>query len=417
MDSSTTRILTLTREYPPHIYGGAGVHVENLTRELARIADVDVRCFGNQDVPGGSGVPSARGFEAPFAFPADLDPRLLKALQPLSVNLATAGQPVEADVVHCHTWYSMMAGLWTKILYGIPLVVTIHSLEPLRPWKEEQLGRGYHLSSWMEKTAVEAADAVIAVSEGTRREVLECYDLDPSRVHVIYNGIDLARYTATGAGAVLGKYGIDAEKPYLLFVGRITRQKGILHLIEALHHVRPDIQAVLCAGMPDTEEIGEETARAVRQLQETREGVHWIPEMVPIEDIIPLYSGAEVFVCPSVYEPFGIINLEAMACKTPVVASRVGGIPEVVVEGETGYLVDVKQNTPPDFSPVEPDRFARDLAAGIHRVLDEPGAKERLGAAGRARVEEHFSWESIARKTLDLYEGLLEKTRRPEATR
>ncbi len=406
MSSSSTRVLTLTKEYPPHVYGGAGVHVENLTRELSKIAQVDVRCFGDQQLDFTSGQPSVAGFKNQFSFPDNLDPRLLKALEPLAVNLGIASQPVEADVVHCHTWYSMMAGFWIKTLYGIPLVVTTHSLEPLRPWKEEQLGRGYHLSSWMEKTVVEAADAVIAVSEGTRAEVMEVYDLDPEKVHVIYNGIDLDRYQSSDATEVLKKYGVDPSQPYLLFVGRITKQKGILHLIEALHHMRPGIQAVLCAGMPDTEEIGNATANAVKELQKTREGVHWIPEMVPIEDIIPLYSGASVFVCPSVYEPFGIINLEAMACKTPVVASAVGGIPEVVVDGETGYLVSVDQNTPPDFSPVDPAKFAQDLAAGIHRVLDDPDAKTNMGLAGRKRVEEHFSWASIAKKTLGLYESL-----------
>jgi glycogen synthase len=403
------RVLLVTKEYPPHIYGGAGVHVEHLARELARIATVEVRCFGEQHEEGGAGRPAARGFAPLDGFEessAGLDPRLKKALEPVATGLAIASAPVEADVVHCHTWYSMLAGLWLKTLHGVPLVITTHSLEPLRPWKEEQLGRGYQLSSWIERQAILAADAVIAVSAGTRREVLECYGIDPARVHVIHNGIDLERFRRSDAREVLKKYGIDPARPYVLFVGRVTRQKGILHLVRALHRVRPGVQTVLCAGAPDTPEIGAAVAREVEALKRARDGVRWIPEMVPVPDLVRLYSGAAVFVCPSVYEPFGIINLEAMACETPVVASRVGGIPEVVVDGETGYLVPLEQNPPPDFEPARPDDFARDLAAGIEKVLADPERARRLGQAGRRRVEELFSWGSIARKTLGLYEAL-----------
>jgi glycogen synthase len=405
---SPPRVLLLSKEYPPHIYGGAGVHVENLARELARLTEVEVRCFGEQREAGGAGRPRVQGFSGTAPFSAALDGRLRKALEPLATDLAICGAPVEADVVHCHTWYSMQAGLWIKTLYDIPLVITTHSLEPLRPWKEEQLGRGYHLSSWMERSAILAADAVIAVSEGTRREVCKVYPLDPAKVHVVHNGIQLERYLPQDPRPALERYRIDPAIPYVLFVGRITRQKGVLHLIEALRHVGAGVQVVLCAGAPDTPEIGAETARAVEHLRRLRrDPVHWIPEMVPVPEIIRLYSGAAVFVCPSVYEPFGIINLEAMACKTPVVASRVGGIPEVVVEGETGYLVHFEQNPPPDFTPKHPERFARDLAAAIHKVIDDPGAKQRLGEAGRRRVEKLFSWESVARRTLELYRRLM----------
>jgi glycogen synthase len=405
--TSSPRILILSREYPPHVYGGAGVHVDNLTRELAHLTSVEVRCFGTQQLAGTAAKPAVRGFEAPPGIAAGLDARLRKVVEPLATDLAIVGSAVEADIVHCHTWYSMMAGLWIKLLYDVPLVVTIHSLEPLRPWKAEQLGRGYELSRWMERTAVEAADAVIAVSEGTRAEVLGCYDLDPARVHVIHNGIDLSVFDTSDPAPALARYGIDPGKPYILFVGRITRQKGILHLVEALRHVRPDVQAVLCAGAPDTEEIGEETARAVEALKKVRSGVHWIAEMVAIPELVRLYNGAAVFVCPSVYEPFGIINLEAMACRTPVVASAVGGIPEVVVDGETGILVPVKQKPAPDFRPEDPERFARDLAAGIDKVLGDPEAAHRMGESSRRRVEDHFSWGAIAQRTLALYERLV----------
>ena len=398
----------LSKEYPPNVYGGAGVHVEYLSQELARLTDVEVRCFGDQSEAGGAGgSPGVRGFTVPGGFPPrEADPVLARVLETLGVDLSIAASPVQADVVHCHTWYSMMAGLWIKILYDIPLVVTIHSLEPMRPWKEEQLGRGYHLSSWMERTAVEAADAVIAVSQGTREEVLSCYDLDPARVHVIHNGIDLDLWVRTDPTRALQSHGIDVGRPYLLFVGRITRQKGILHLVRALERLRSDVPVVLCAGSPDTVEIGEETARAVAELKKVREGVHWIPGMIPRDDLIGVYSGAALFVCPSVYEPFGIINLEAMACEKPVVASCVGGIPEVVVDGETGSLVPVDLNDPPDFSPRDPERFADDLASAIDRVLEDPERAERQGRAGRDRVEELFSWKSIARRTLELYRSL-----------
>jgi len=325
-------------------------------------------------------------------------------VETLGINLDMLADPVDADLCHCHTWYSMMAGLWAKILYGIPLVVTTHSLEPLRPWKEEQLGRGYHLSSWIERTAISAADAIIAVSDATRDEVLDCYSVEPERVHVIHNGIDLVRFAKQDPSPTLSKYGVGSGKPYLLFVGRITRQKGVVHLVRALEHVSPDIDAVLCAGAPDTPEILEEMESAVAALGKKRDGIYWVREMLGHDDLVRFYSGAALFVCPSVYEPFGIINLEAMACGVPVVASRVGGIPEVVVDGETGVLVEFESGVPPDFGPRDSERFSRDLAAAIHGVLEDPAQAKAMGAAGRRRVEEKFSWTSVAKRTLDLYQ-------------
>ena len=400
------KTLIITREYPPHVYGGAGVHVENLSRELAKLAEVEVRCFGKQRAGDSPGVPTVQGFEPWEAGLQPAEPRIKKALEPLAVDLAMAAMPTDADVVHCHTWYADMAGLWMKILYGMPLVITTHSLEPLRPWKEEQLGRGYHLSSWIERTALEAADAVIAVSEGTRREVLDCYELEPWRVKVIHNGIQLDVFRKKDPGPVLRKYHIPEDKPYLLFVGRITRQKGVLHLVRALRRVTPELQAVLCAGAPDTEEIGREMESLVKELQRERAGVHWVREMVPIPDLVGFYSGASLFVCPSIYEPFGIINLEAMACGCPVVASRVGGIPEAVADGETGVLVPFEGRGAPDFEPKDPAGFARDLAEAVNSLQGNEALRRSMGEAGRRRAEAHFSWTTIAQRTLQLYEEL-----------
>jgi len=401
------KILHLSREYPPYTYGGAGVHVEHLTRELTNLAEVEVRCFGDQDISGSKAQPEVRGLEDWSEALQLADPVLRKSLSPVSVNLATAAIPTDANLVHCHTWYSMLGGLWIKILYDIPLVITTHSLEPLRPWKEEQLGRGYQLSRWIEQTAIQAADAVIAVSGETRSEILDCYDLDPSRIRVIHNGVDTEIFSPSEARPVLRKYGIAEDRPYLLFVGRITRQKGVVHLVRALSDVSQGIQTVLCAGAPDTEEIGLEMEQAVRQLQENRPAVHWIREMVPIPDLVRFYSGASLFVCPSIYEPFGIINLEAMATGCPVVASRVGGIPEAVADEETGLLVPLDGVGPPSYEPRDPARFSRDLAKAINRLLADDSLRHRMGQAGIRRVQEHFSWKVIARETFRLYEELL----------
>jgi alpha-maltose-1-phosphate synthase len=398
------KALFLTNEYPPYVYGGAGVHVEFLTAELARIMDVEVRSFGDQHVQ--RDRLTVRGF--------DVDQTAITAPKPLQPvfgamtrNVATAGTNVDADVVHCHTWYSHLGGILTKLAYGIPLIITVHSLEPLRPWKREQLGGGYDVTQWVERTALQMADAIIGVSAETRRDVLELFDVDPDKVHVIHNGIDLNLYQPATSKSALVEYGIDPNKPYVLFVGRITRQKGIIHLVRAIKAIDESAQVVLCAGAPDTPEIGAEMQQAVAEVQASRSNVIWIEKMVPRDEVIQLYTHAAVFCCPSIYEPFGIINLEAMACGTPVVASAVGGIPEVVVDGETGILVSLEQLKESPFEPIDPPRFSAGLAAGINRLLRDDALRERMAVAGRKRVEERFSWSAIAEKTAALYQSLV----------
>ena len=399
-----TRVALFTNEYPPNVYGGAGVHVEYLSRELAREVPVEVRCFGDQDVQERN--LRVRGYPAWPQAKVDTDPRFASPIDAFHRDLAMAKDRLDASVVHCHTWYVAMAGFVARQLWNVPLVTTTHSLEPLRPWKAEQLGNGYHLSSWMERTALESADAVIAVSKETREDVLRHFHIPPERIHVIHNGIDLQEYQRVAATDALERRGIDPNRPFLLFVGRVTRQKGIIHLVEALRYVDPSIQAVLCAGAPDTKEIGAEMEAKVAEVSAARGGVLWIREMLPRPDVIQLYSHAAVFCCPSVYEPFGIINLEAMACETAVVASKVGGIPEVVVDGETGLLVDPHLK-PGTWEPENPEEYARDLARAIDRVALDPELQARFGRNGRRRVEDHFSWHAIALQTLDLYRSLL----------
>ena len=397
------KTLLLTNEYPPYIYGGAGVHVEFLSRELAKLIDVEVRSFGDQVVD--EARLTVRGYgldESGFSTPDTLKP----VFGAFARNVAMAATNVDADVVHCHTWYSHLGGISVKQAYGVPLVVTTHSLEPLRPWKREQLGGGYDLSAWVERTALEMADAVVAVSEGTREDVLRLFDVVPERVHVIHNGIDLELYRPATSTAALERHGIDPGRPYILFVGRITRQKGIVHLARAIPKIDPDAQVVLCAGAPDTKEIAVEMEQAVAAARDAHPGVILIEKMLPRDQVIELYSHAALFCCPSVYEPFGIINLEAMACGTPVVATATGGIPEVVVDGETGLLVPIDQAGGAAFDPADPARFSDDLAAAINRLLADAPLRERMGAAGRRRVEAHFSWEAIARRTVELYEGV-----------
>jgi len=394
------KALLLTNEYPPHVYGGAGVHVEYLARELARFMAVEVRCFGGQT--SSEGDLTVRGFradESAFGCPPAL--RAVFAATQRDNAMAAAG--TDADLVHVHTWYTHLGGILTKLNYGLPLVLTAHSLEPLRPWKREQLGGGYDFSGWVEKTAIEMADAVIAVSESTKADLLRLFRVDPARVHVIHNGIDLEEYAERRDDEVLQCHGVDPARPYILFVGRITRQKGIIHLVKALRHLDPGFQVVLCAGAPDTPEIAAEMKSAVEAAQQGRPGVVWIEKMLPKDEIIALYSGAEVFVCPSIYEPFGIINLEAMACGTPVVASAVGGIPEVVVHGETGLLVPVEQNKEAPFEPVNADSFAFNLAEAINELMRDEARRRHMAREARRRVEENFSWEAIARKTAELY--------------
>lgn len=400
------KALFLTNEYPPHIYGGAGVHVQYLSRELAKLMPVDVRCFGDQNQV--SGNLSALGYG--LVSDAYTCPKPLKsvfgALQ-RCVDFNTTN--IDADVVHCHTWYSHFGGILAKLNYGIPLVVTVHSLEPLRPWKREQLGGGYDFTCWLERTTLEMADAVIAVSEETKRDVNNLFHVAPEKMHVIYNGIDLDEYRPVTSKNALKRLGINPVEPYILFVGRITRQKGIIHLVNAIRHMNPGFQVVLCAGAPDTAEIATEMKNAVSAAQRARPGVIWIEEMVDTKSKVELYSNAAAFVCPSIYEPFGIINLEAMACGTPVVASNVGGIKEVVIHGETGFLVSLDQMKESPFEATNPDRFSRDLAGRVNELMGDPAKRKAFGAAGRRRVEEKFGWSAIARQTADLYETLVTK--------
>jgi glycogen synthase len=404
------RIAILTNEYPPHVYGGAGVHVEYLTRELTRIEDgkhsVQVLCFGDQEVRAGN--LTVQGIQTHYPLPSQ-DPRHAKFLDTMLRDLVMAGTLKDVDVVHCHTWYTHLAGCLAKQLTGARLVLTTHSLEPHRPWKAEQLGAAYQASSWVERTAYQNADGVIAVSESMRADVHDLYAVPLDKIRIIHNGIDLTQYHPSPDPAVLARYGIDPARPYVLFVGRITRQKGIIHLVNAIKYLHRGIQVVLCAGAPDTPEIGREMAEKVEQARrQTTNEIIWIAQIVPKEDIIPLYTQAALFICPSVYEPFGIINLEAMACGTPVVASAVGGIKEVVVHGKTGLLVPLEPRGEGDFEPRDPDRFARDLAAAVNSLLDDPEARARMGARARERVEHFFSWTSIARWTCDFYWDLVQ---------
>ncbi|HEX9900667.1 MAG TPA: glycogen synthase [Candidatus Methylomirabilis sp.] len=399
------KALLLTREYPPEVYGGAGVHVDYLARELAKRIPVEVRTFGAQDIRTRDLV--VQGFRFAQTDRQDAPEKFLLALQALRICVGFAARPIDADVVHCHTWYAHFGGILAKILYGIPLVVTAHSLEPLRPWKREQLGRGADLSAWIEQTALEMADAVVAVSQEMKADILRHFRVVPDKVHVIWNGIDIEEYRRVGTRGCLERFGIDSHRPYVLFVGRISRQKGILHLLNAIPHLDPGIRVVLCASTPDAPDIAKEVAEAVGRVQATRGQVVWIREMVERAAAIELYSHAAVFCCPSIYEPFGIINLEAMACQTPVVASAVGGIKEVVVHGETGYLVPMQQQAEPPFEPVDPAGFSRTLADHLNRLLRDAPLRQAMGAKGRQRVEAVFSWSAIAHQVLDLYRSLV----------
>ena len=364
-----------------------------------------MRCFGEQQAK--DGRLAARGFTPDPARFANTVPGLKSPLSAFDNCIAFNTEPVDAHVVHCHTWYTHLGGLVAQTAYGIPLVITTHSLEPLRPWKREQLGLGYDLSTWIEQTALERADSIIAVSRGMKDDILKLFDVDPAKIDVIYNGIDTDEFRPATGTATLERFGIDPAVPYVLFVGRITRQKGIIHLVNAIKYIDERVQIVLCAGQPDTPEIGKEMADRVQKVQRDRKNVIWIREWVDTPAKIELYSHATVFCCPSIYEPFGIINLEAMACATPVVASAVGGIKEVVVEGVTGYLVPVQQLNVAPFEPVDPDAFSRDLAAAINKVLDDPELAESMAVAGQKRAQDVFSWASIAQQTKELYESLV----------
>ena len=400
------RVGLFTREYPPQVYGGAGVHVDYLSRELAKEIEVEVHCWGPQQAD--QGRLHVRGAEPWAEISNGTEGKFKGALEALSLNLTQVKALDGIDVVHTHTWYVSMAGYLAKKLYSVPFVLTTHSLEPLRAWKAEQLGSGYAMSSWMERTAILDADAIIAVSQGTKTDILRAYpEVDPDRIHVIYNGIDLAEYQKTEETKALVDYGVDPAVPYLLFVGRITRQKGVTHLVDAIRHLPADTQVVLCAGAPDTPEIAAEMRKKVQDAQQHHKHIVWIEKMVTKREAIQLYSNARVFCCPSVYEPFGIINLEAMACRVPVVASATGGIKEVVVEGKTGYLVPFDQDPVTSF-PRDPETFARVLASRSSELMADPEKCQRFGEAGRRRVEEQFSWTAIAHQTIELYERLIE---------
>ncbi len=379
----------LTREFPPDVYGGAGVHVDYLVRELRKLVEVDVHAFG-ENRPGATGHRPAAELAAANA-----------ALSTLSVDLAMTASVGDVELVHSHTWYANMAGHFAKLMYDVPHVVTAHSLEPRRPWKAEQLGGGYRLSSWAEQTAYESADAVIAVSDGMRADILQCYpQLDPQRVTVIRNGIDTSIYRATTERSVLADKGVELDAPIASFVGRITRQKGVGHLIAAAHHFDPGIQLVLCAGAPDTPQLAAETADAIRALQAVRPGVFWFDGMLTLDEVRQVLTASTVFCCPSVYEPLGIVNLEAMACGAPVVASDVGGIPEVVDDPTTGTLVHYDADDPAGFEA----RFA----AAVNAMAADPVAAAAKGEAGRARADSEFSWTAVAEKTVALYRSLLD---------
>lgn len=405
------RVALLTREYPPNVYGGAGVHVEELSKVLAAHADVDVHAF---DGPREAGASPAGVTVYGYDYPAELA-SANAAIKTLGVDLEIADRVREADILHSHTWYANMAGHIGGMLYGIPHVISAHSLEPLRPWKREQLGGGYEVSSWVERTAYEAADGIVAVSFAMKDDILRCYPkIDPDRVRVIHNGIDLSGWNApktdeetAAARECFAFYGLDPDKPTVMFVGRITRQKGVPGLLRAIAKLPPEIQVVLCAGAPDTPEIAAETEALVEDLRSRRTGVVWISDFLSRGKIIQLLSCSTVFVTPSIYEPLGIVNLEAMAVGLPVVGTKTGGIPDCIEDGVTGTLVPIEQLDDGTGTPVHPETFEADLASALEAVCADPEKAREMGAAGRKRVEEHFSWESIALKTMDFYRDVI----------
>nr|WP_296073106.1 glycogen synthase [uncultured Actinoplanes sp.] len=399
-DKTSLRVDLFTREYPPEVYGGAGVHVEYLARDLRPLTDVRVHCFGApRDEPGVTAYPE----------PAELA-GANAALRTMGVDLAMAAGAEGTDIVHSHTWYANLAGHTAKLLHGVPHVVTTHSLEPLRPWKAEQLGGGYALSSFCERTAIENADAIIAVSGGMRRDVLTAYpSVDPQKIRVVYNGIDTEQYQPDPRTDVVERLGIDPDRPSVVFVGRITRQKGLPYLMRACRELPADVQIVLLAGAPDTKEIAAEVEGLAAELSAQRgaRGVIWVQEMLPKHEVVQVLTHATVFVCPSVYEPMGIVNLEAMACETAVVATATGGIPEVVADGETGVLVPIEQVQDGSGTPVDPEKFVADFAAAMNGLLADPARAKAMGLAGRRRAVEKFSWSRIAEDTLAVYRSVL----------
>jgi starch synthase len=393
------RVALLTREFPPEVYGGAGVHVEYLSRELATRVALSVHCWGADR--------DDKTVHAYRPWPAlDASSPHMAALQAMSIDLLMAAGVQGADVVHTHTWYAQFAGHLAKLIHGVPHVATVHSLEPLRPWKAEQLGGGYALSSFCERVALEAADAVIAVSQGSRRDILQCYPaIEESRVRVVYNGIDSEEYAPDPGTDVLARHGVDPDRPTVVFVGRITRQKGVALLLLAALDFDPAAQLVLCAGAPDTPEIAAEVSAGVQRLQAERDGIIWIEEMLPKHEVIQLLSHATVFACPSIYEPLGIVNLEAMACEAAVVASATGGIVEVVRDGETGFLVPLAQ-APGSIDPVDPEAFAAAFAQRVNVLIRDPQRAREMGRAGRRRAVERFGWSAIAAETVAVYKSV-----------
>lgn len=400
-----SRVALLTKEYPPEVYGGAGVHVEYLARHLAGLVDVGVYCFGapRQD-------PLVAGAYEPWEALAKDGKGT--ALRSLSADLRMAGDVAGADLVHSHTWYANFAGYLARVLYEVPHVMTTHSLEPLRPWKAEQLGAGYRLSCWVERTAVESADAVIAVSQSMRDDVLSVYPaVAPERVKVVHNGIDPDEFFPDPATASLERHGLDPGTPYVLFVGRVTRQKGITYLLQAAKTIDAAVPVVLCAGAADTPQIEREVRAQLEELGGVRKGVVWVDEMLPRSELVQLMSHAAVFVCPSIYEPFGLINVEAMACAVPVVATAVGGIPEIVVHGETGFLVPFEPGGDEFGSPKDPEALSRDIAERVNQLLAAPELARQMGAAGRRRALDEFTWDAVAQKTVQIYEQVMRSFR------
>ncbi|HLH65751.1 MAG TPA: glycogen synthase [Solirubrobacteraceae bacterium] len=405
------RVALLTREYPPDVYGGAGVHVEQLSLQLAELVEVSVHRWASPagDRRAAAGAPTGsisvcdhRAWEA-----LEGDAPELAALRAVSIDLTMAAAVADADVVHSHTWYAQFGGHLAKLVHGVPHVATVHSLEPRRPWKAEQLGGGYALSRFCERTALEGADAVIAVSEASLNDILEAYPaIDPAVVHVVHNGIDTERWAPDHGTEALERNGIDPRRPSVLFVGRITRQKGVDLLLRAAESLAPDAQLILCAGEPDTEQLSLQVRRAVERLKESRDGVVWIQRMLGRAELVQLLTHATVFACPSIYEPMGIVNLEAMACETAVVASDTGGIPEVVLDGETGLLVALEPGSE-DMGPADPDAFAAELAAALNELLRDPDRAAEMGRAGRRRAVERFGWPQAARRTVEIYERVL----------
>lgn len=400
------KIALYTNEFPPNIYGGAGVHIDFLSQELAKLGQIEVRCFGDQQEA--TEKMQVQGIISSLTKMEDESNPHLKMFHNLSKNVEMAQATPQADVIHCHTWYTHLAGIFSRELLQVPLILTTHSLETHRPWKVEQLGNGYFLSRWIENKAYNTADGIIAVSKQMKQDVIEAYGVDPNKVTVIHNGIDPEFYQPTFDTNLLLELGIDPNIPFVLFVGRITRQKGISGLLEAAKYFNKNCQIVLCAGAPDTKEIELETEQLIANLKQDREGVVLISEMLPREKIRVLYSHARVFACPSLYEPFGIINLEAMACETPVVGSHVGGIPEIIVEGETGYLISLESISRTDFNPKNPEIFQKAFAEKINLLLDNEVMAKQLGKAGRVRVLNIFSWKSIAKTTFDYYQKVID---------